>query len=248
MIFNQIFVFEKVKFIFNEHLHSAVHCCFVQKQAYQAFHVPIRIQPQYAYNDELQRRATFLSHKPSRNTSPHAVTTGALENVPHPRVHKKLLAFSHCRLQLLWLLDFFAAFFFSSNFCANLSFEPFVDVSHTGFISSLHQMNQIWEYACEEDGENSPAEVTLCSIIAPALLYIHQSAVSYLGQLCPQVFRRPQGTRYFGARPFLPPLPYVSLLSQKWLVLLKHCPEVNVWSCSTNVIIIAQNKAQSHEH
>lgn len=40
-------------------------------------------------------------------------------------------------------------------------------------------MNQIREYACEEEGEYNPAEVTLFPIIALALLYVHQCTVSY---------------------------------------------------------------------
>lgn len=123
-----------------------------------------------------------------------------------------ILTLSHWQFQLPRVVDPPPTPFFPppSNFSANLSFEPFVDVFHRGFISPLHQMNQIWEHVGGGNRENSPAEVTLCPIIAPALLYIHQSAVSYLGQLCPQVIRRPQGTRYFGTRPLMPPQTWIT--------------------------------------
>lgn len=151
----------------------------------------------------------------------------ALKKIAHPSVLKSqslphTVGFNYFD----WLISLLPSFF--SNFSANLSFEPFMDSPLRGFISSLHQMNQIWEYACEEDWKNSPAEVTLCPIIAPALLYIHQSTVSYLGQLYPKVFRRPQGTRYFGTGPPCS----LSLLKTHSLRngLLYFCPEVNAWS------------------
>lgn len=143
---------------------------------------------------------------------------------------------------------FFASFFAPpppSDFSANLSFEPFMDSHLRGFISSLRQMNQIWEYAREEGWENSPAEVTLCPIISPALLYIHQSTVSYLGQLHPKVFSRPQGTRYFGTSPFCPfPLPYANSLSQNITFTSERLPrsECMVHSVS-NYSLTGQTKA-----
>lgn len=142
---------------------------------------------------------------------------------------------------------FFASFFAPppSDFSANLSFEPFMDSHLRGFISSLRQMNQIWEYAREEGWENSPAEVTLCPIISPALLYIHQSTVSYLGQLHPKVFSRPQGTRYFSTSPFCPfPLPYANSLSQNITFTSERLPrsECMVHSVS-NYSLTGQTKA-----
>lgn len=139
------------------------------------------------------------------------LTTGDLKRIFLSQVF--ILRLSHWQFRLLRMVDFFPpnSFFPAPcNFSANLSFEPFVDVFHRGFISPLHQMNQIWEHVGGGNRENSPAEVTLCLIIAPALLYIHQSAVSYLGQLCPQVIRRPQGTRYFGTRPLMPPQTWIT--------------------------------------
>lgn len=55
------------------------------------------------------------------------------------------------------------------------------------FFLSTHQMNQIRPYVCQESAENGLAGVTL-SNNSPAPLYIHQSAVSYLGQLYTWVF------------------------------------------------------------
>lgn len=109
-----------------------------------------------------------------------------------------------------------------------------MSVSPRDFIS-LHQMNQIWEHNCEKDRENSP-EVTSSPILAQALLYIHQSAVSYSGQLHSQVFRRPHGRR-----PFWLPLLYASSFSQTWLVPMNLCPKVNIWSYITREITKAEN-------
>lgn len=63
--------------------------------------------------------------------------------------------------------------------------ESLVDVCV--FFLSTHQMNQIRPYICQESAENGLAGVTL-SNNSPAPLYIHQSAVSYLGQLYTRVF------------------------------------------------------------
>ena len=109
--------------------------------------------------------------------------------------------------------------FFSSDIGANLSFEPFMDSPLRGFIYSSHQMNQIWEYSCEDDWENSPAEVTLCPIIAPALLYTHPSTVNYLGQLYPKVFRRPQDNFY--------PFPLCKLTLSE----ISHCTSETLSKC-----------------
>ena len=145
-------------------------------------------------------------------------------------------------------LNFFDWVIFSpppSDFSANLSFELFMDSHLGGFISSLRQMNQIWEYAREEGWENSPAEVTLCPIISPALLYIHQSLVSYLGQLHPKVFSRPQGTRYSGTGPLCPfPLPYANSFPQNITFTSERLPrsECMVHSVS-NYSLTGQTKA-----
>lgn len=104
-------------------------------------------------------------------------------------------------------------------------------------------MNQIWEHVGGGNRENSPTEVTLCLIIAPALLYIHQTAVSYLGQLCPQVIRRPQGTRYFGTRPLMPP--------QTWIT---NSPRNDLYSQGfvqkneCTVLLYKQNSGSSEEN
>lgn len=184
---------------------------------------------QHRFNREL----FFVRHTSPWETPAHILTASqwqlsALEKIAHPSVLKNQSSPHTVGFNFSWLVDFFASF--SSNFGANLSFEPFMDSPLRGLVSSLHQMNQIWEYACEEDWENSPAEVTLCPRIAQALLYIHQSTVSYLGQLYPKVFGRPQGTGYFGTGPFCP----LSLMKTHSLrtVPLYHCPEMNSPPCT----------------
>lgn len=79
--------------------------------------------------------------------------------------------------------------------------ESFADVSD--FFLSTHQMKQIRPCVWEEKAENGLAGVTL-SNNSPALLYIHQSAVSYLGQLYTGVFWGPRGTRRLDTKHFCP--------------------------------------------
>lgn len=90
------------------------------------------------------------------------------------------------------------------------------------FFLSTHQMNQIRPYVCQETAENGLAGVTL-SNNSPAPLYIHQSAVSYLGQVYTLVFKGlgvPDTS-------VLPLLPNTSSLSQKWLVM--PSPSLGGW-------------------
>ena len=96
-------------------------------------------------------------------------------------------------------------------------------------------MDQIWVHNCEKDRENSP-EVSSSAILAQALLYIHQSAVRYSGQLHPQVLRRPHSRR-----PFSLHLLCASSFSQTWLVPMNLCPIGNIWSYITREITEAQN-------
>lgn len=79
--------------------------------------------------------------------------------------------------------------------------ESFADVSV--FFPSTHQMKQIRPCVCKENTENGLAGVTL-SNNSPALLYIHQSAVSYLGRLSTGVFWGPRGTRRLDTKHFCP--------------------------------------------
>lgn len=64
-------------------------------------------------------------------------------------------------------------------------------------------MKQIRPRVYEESSEKGLAGVTL-SNNSLALLYIHQSAVSYLGQLYTGVFRGPRGTRRLDTKHFCP--------------------------------------------
>lgn len=77
--------------------------------------------------------------------------------------------------------------------------ESFSDISV--FFLSTRQMKQIRPYVWKESAENGLAGVTL-SNNSPALLYIHQSAVSYLGQLYTRVCRGPRGTRRLNTEHF----------------------------------------------
>lgn len=181
-------------------------------------------------NDQqhFNRELFSVMHTSPRETPTHMLTASqrhlsALEKIARPSVIKKGLIASHHRLQRPWLVDFSSSsLFFLQRL--QLIWAIYGQASQRFYLLLSTTWTRYENTAAKLGWQNSPAEVTLCPIIAPALLYMHQSTVRYLGQLYPEVFTRPQDTLAL-ALSAPSPLCKLTLSEMTW-------PEVNGPLCS----------------